>query len=100
MKPENKNFREAEIEKYFVWAVTSVGGRTYKFKSISQRGVADRIACMPNGDTWFVEVKRPKGGVLSPLQDLFAEEMWTLKQRYVCMWTKEDVDQWLAELKL
>jgi hypothetical protein len=100
MKPENKNFREAEIEKYFVWAVASVGGKTYKFKSISQRGVADRIACMPNGDTWFVEVKRPKGGVLSPLQDLFAEEMWTLKQRYACMWTKEDVDQWLKELKL
>lgn len=100
MKPQNINFREAEIEKYFVWAVTSVGGKTYKFKSISQRGVADRIACMPNGDTWFVEVKRPKGGVLSPLQDLFAEEMWMLKQRYVCMWTKEDVDAWLTELKL
>lgn len=100
MKPQNINFSEAEIEKYFVWAVTSVGGRTYKFKSISQRGVADRIACMPNGDTWFVEVKRPKGGVLSPLQDLFAEEMWTLKQRYVCMWAKEDVDRWLAGLKL
>jgi hypothetical protein len=100
MKTENKNFREAEIEKYFVWAVALIGGKTYKFKSISQRGVADRIACLPNGDTWFVEVKRPKGGVLSPLQDLFAEEMWTLKQHYVCMWTKEDVDQWLTELKL
>jgi len=99
MKTQNKNFREAKIEKYFVWAVASIGGKTYKFKSVSQRGVADRIACLPNGDTWFVEVKRPKGGVLSPLQDLFAEEMWTLKQRYVCMWTKEDVDQWLTELK-
>jgi len=100
MKTENKNFREAEIEKYFVWAVSSIGGKTYKFKSISQRGVADRVACLPNGDTWFVEIKRPKGGTLSPLQDLFAEEMWTLKQHYACLWTKEDVTKWLSELKL
>ena len=90
--------REAEIEKYFCWAVASIGGKTYKFKSISQRGVADRIACLPNGDTWFVEIKRPKGGILLPLQELFAEEMYTLKQKYACLWTKEQVMQWIADL--
>jgi len=46
--------RESEIERYFVWAVQSLGGVTYKFRSPTQRGVADRIACMPNGETWFV----------------------------------------------
>ena len=98
MEKKNKPEREAEIEKYFVWAVASIGGKTYKFKSVTQRGVADRIACLPNGDTWFVEIKRPKGGYLSPLQDVFAEEMWSLKQKYACLWTKEDVMKWIADL--
>jgi hypothetical protein len=39
---------EKEIEKYFIWAVTLLGGKTYKFRSIHQSGVADRIACLPN----------------------------------------------------
>ena len=75
--------RENEIERYFVWAVQSLGGVTYKFKSPTQRGVADRIACMPNGDTWFVELKT-KGGRLAPLQKLFATDMERLRQFYVC----------------
>lgn len=98
MKTQNKPESEAEIEKYFVWAVASIGGKTYKFKSVSQRGVADRIACLPNGDTWFIEIKRPKGGHLSPMQDVFADEMWSLKQKYVCLWTKEQIMQWIADL--
>ena len=98
MNTKNKPKREAEIEKYFVWVVASIGGKAYKFKSISQRGVADRIACLPNGDTWFVEIKRPKGGHLSPLQELFSDEMKLLCQKYACLWTKEDVMQWIAEL--
>ena len=100
MEKKTKIEREIEIEEYFAWAVASIGGKAYKFKSISQCGVTDRIVCLPNGDTWFVEIKRPKGGYLSPLQELFAEEMWSLKQKYACLWTKEDVMEWLSELNL
>ena len=84
MENKNKLESEAEIEKYFIWAVASLGGKTFKFKSINHRGVADRIACLPDGSTWFVEIKRPKGGRLSPLQVLFAKEMEKLNQKYVC----------------
>jgi hypothetical protein len=84
---------EAEIERYFVQRVKALGGYAYKFRSVSQRGVADRIACMPNGEAWFVELKKP-GGKLSPLQKLFADDMMALGQRYCCLWSKEDVDQW------
>jgi hypothetical protein len=87
--------RENEIERYFVWAVQSLGGVTYKFKSPTQRGVADRIACMPNGDTWFVELKT-KGGRLAPLQKLFATDMERLRQFYVCLWSTEEVDRWAS----
>ena len=100
METKNKLERESEIEKYFIWAVLSLGGKTFKFKSINHRGVADQIACLPDGTTWFVEIKRPKGGRLSPLQDIFAKQMKELNQKYVCLWTKEQIDEWLKTTKL
>ena len=90
------NEKEREIEKYFVWSVESIGGKTYKFKSTTQRGVSDRIACLPNGHTWFVELKRPRGGRLSPMQEIFAEDVVALKQRYVFLWSKEEINEWIV----
>ena len=86
--------KESEVERYFVWAVQRAGGRTWKFTSPSNRGVADRIACLPDGGTWFVELKT-RGGRLSPLQVLFSEQVLELKQKYAVLWTKDQVDQWL-----
>tara|TARA_R110000868_G_scaffold88230_2_gene246067 strand:- start:68 stop:337 length:270 start_codon:yes stop_codon:yes gene_type:complete len=86
--------KESEVERYFVWAVQRAGGRTWKFTSPSNRGVADRIACLPDGSTWFVELKT-RGGRLSPLQVLFSEQVLELKQKYAVLWTKDQVDQWL-----
>ena len=91
--------RESEIETFFVWAVVLRGGTTYKFKSPTQRGVADRIACMPDGQTWFVELKT-KGGRLAPLQKIFAADMQHLGQRYACLWSKEGVDEWASRYDL
>ena len=88
---------EKEVEQHFVWAVERAGGRTWKFKSPNQRGVSDRIVCLPNGFTWFVELKT-KGGKLSELQKLFAADVTALNQKYACLWTKEQVNQWLESL--
>ena len=85
--------RESEIEKYFVWTVRRMGGTAYKFKSPNHRGVADRIACLPDGSTWFVELKAP-GGRPSPLQKLFAARMKELKQNYTILWSKTEIDEW------
>ena len=89
--------KESEIENYFKWAVERVGGKTYKFTSPSHRGVADRIACLPNGATWFVELKT-KGGRLSELQKIFAADMAKLNQNYTTLWTKEQVDAYIKTL--
>ena len=91
--------RESEIERYFVWAVMLRQGLTYKFKSPTQRWVADRIACMPDGQTWFVELKTTSGR-LAPLQELFAADMRRLGQRYACLWSKEGVDEWALRYDL
>jgi ribosomal protein S6 len=87
--------REKEVEVYFDWAVQRMGGRTWKFTSPGRKGVADRIACLPDGQTWFVELKT-KGGRLSELQKLFQTEMALLRQNYTCLWTKEQVDGFIT----
>jgi hypothetical protein len=93
--PYISDMLEKEIEKYFVWTVERAGGRTYKFKSPTQRGVSDRLACMPDGSTWFVELKT-KGGRLSELQKRFADDVIALRQNYVCLWSKEMIDEWIS----
>jgi hypothetical protein len=89
--------KESEVENHFVWTIERMGGKTYKFTSPGRKGVADRIACLPDGQTWFVELKT-KGGRLSALQKLFADDMARLHQNYACLWTKEQIDDFTAAL--
>ena len=86
--------RESEVENYLVWLVETSGGKAYKFKSPNQHGVADRIVCMPNGETWFIELKRPKGGRLAPLQAIFRDQVIALQQRYALLISKQEIDTW------
>ena len=86
---------EREIEKYLIRRVEALGGKAYKFVSPGRAGVADRIVCLPNGETWFVEVKT-EGGRLSALQKVFAEDMIRMNQRYIVVWNKEQVDDFTA----
>lgn len=88
--------KESTIEKHLVAQVKARGGAAYKFTSPAHRGVADRIVCLPDGQTWFVELKAP-GGRLSELQKIFAEDMARLRQNYACLWSKEHVDEWVKE---
>ena len=87
---------EKQIEAYLVKSVRRIGGVAYKFTSPAHRGVADRVVCLPDGSTWFIELKT-EGGRLSPLQKIFADEMTRLKQNYCVLWSKEDVDTWINQ---
>jgi hypothetical protein len=90
--------KESTIEKHLVTQVKALGGMAYKFTSPAHRGVADRVVCLPDGQTWFVELKAP-GGRLSELQKIFAEDMARMNQRYACLWSKEHVEEWLNDRK-
>jgi hypothetical protein len=92
----NSKISEKDIEKYFVWAVQNLGGVAYKFKSPTQRGVADRIACLPGGVAWFVELKT-EGGKLSALQQIHARNLKQLNQNYACLWSIEHIDTWMKD---
>ena len=90
--------KESTIEKHLVTKVKALGGMAYKFTSPAHRGVADRVVCLPDGQTWFVELKAP-GGRLSELQKIFAEDMARMNQRYACLWSKEQIEEWLNDRK-
>ena len=90
--------KESTIEKHLVTQVKALGGMAYKFTSPAHRGVADRVVCLPDGQTWFVELKAPSGR-LSELQKIFAEDMARMNQRYVCLWSKEQIEEWLNDRK-
>ena len=90
--------KESTIEKHLVAQVKALGGMAYKFTSPAHRGVADRVVCLPDGQTWFVELKAP-GGRLSELQKIFAEDMARMNQRYACLWSKEQIEEWLNDRK-
>ena len=89
--------KEKIVENHFIWAVERIGGKTYKFTSPGRKGVADRIACLPDGSTWFVELKT-KGGRLSALQKMFMSDMTLLNQHYACLWTTEQVDEFIKTI--
>jgi hypothetical protein len=84
---------EKDIEKYLIKVVKEMDGKSYKFTSPACRGVADRIVCLPSGSTWFIELKTA-GGKLSALQKVFASDMSKLNQKYACLWSKEDINNW------
>lgn len=88
---------EKQVERYLVKKVEALGGKAYKFTSPGRAGVADRIVCLPDGSTWFVELKTA-GGKMSALQLIFAADMRRMKQNYTVLWSKEDVDAYLNSL--
>ena len=59
--------RERDIEKWLRRQVESLGGLAFKFTSPGNDGVPDRLAVLPGGLIYFVELKTDRGR-LSPLQ--------------------------------
>lgn len=51
--------RERNIEYYFKKLVESYGGEVRKLQWIGRRGAFDRLAVMPGGCVYFVELKAP-----------------------------------------
>ena len=90
--------RESTIEKHLVAKVKAMGGMAYKFTSPAHRGVADRVVCLPDGSTGFVELKAP-GGRLSELQKIFQSDMARMNQKYACLWSKDHVDEWIKDVQ-
>jgi hypothetical protein len=81
---------ENSVEKYLVRQCQKFGLLALKLKIPSIRGASDRIILSTNGRVFFVECKRPKGGVISPHQTAWEK---LLNRRGFRPFTVKDFDE-------
>ena len=60
--------KESVIEAELSAVVRGRGGLCVKVQAIGRRGFFDRIILLPGGRIIFAEIKRPRGGRVSPHQ--------------------------------
>lgn len=72
--------------------VREAGGRCLKFIPDNAAGMPDRLVLFPGGASCWVELKRPKGGRLSPLQKVQHKSLTRLGQRVAVVWTGEQAE--------
>lgn len=87
---------EKDIERRLRQKVEHLGGFCLKWVCPGWSGVPDRIVLLPGGRIHFVELKRPKGGRLSKLQEKWREwlglrgfDVWTI-------WNEDDLETFLC----
>lgn len=83
---------EKELEKKLVGMVRNAGGLCLKWVCPGWAGVPDRIVLLPGGRIVFVEMKRPRGGVLSSRQLWWRKKIIALGFHHWVLWD-------LAELR-
>lgn len=66
---------EKMIEKRLVDEVKKLDGLIYKFNSQANNGVPDRLIVFPNNLIFFVELKKPNGGITSKVQKYQLEKL-------------------------
>lgn len=88
---------ELAIEKYLAGEVKSTGGLCIKLVPIGLRGIPDRLVVLPGPVVAFVELKRPKGGVISRHQHGWREKLIKLGCLHRFIHTREQVDAFIKE---
>lgn len=90
---------EKELEAKLRKEVKNLGGLCLKWVCPGWSGVPDRIILLPFGHVLFVEMKRPKGGRLDPMQKWWAKVLKRLGFYCNTIWTQEDLDTFLVHIE-
>ena len=77
---------EKDIERALAEKVKRRGGDCLKGGGPGWAGIPDRIVLLPGARVIFVELKRPKGGRLSPLQKIWAKKLIDLGFNHWVIW--------------
>lgn len=83
---------EKDIEKKLREMVEKHGGLCLKWVCPGWAGVPDRIILLPGGRIIFTELKRPKGGKLSKLQEWWAKKLTDLGFSHWLIWDADDLE--------
>lgn len=88
--------KENAIENYLREQVARRGGIALKLDPSNAIGVPDRLVILP-GAIVFVELKRPKGGRVAPMQQFWKDELRELGHKSEIVCTKEAVDELMRQ---
>ena len=89
---------ERDIERYFTNKAKAADWLVFKFSSPQVRGVPDRLAILPGGETVYIEVKR-RTGKTTKLQDLMIGRIRKQGARVYVIHSKEQADTLIAVLE-
>ena len=88
--------RERDIEQWLRRQIESMGGLAFKFSSPGNDGVPDRLAVLPGGIIYFIELKTDRGR-LTPIQRWQQERLIRRGCKVRTIWSKTQVDEWIGE---
>lgn len=89
--------REIRIETYLFEQVKAAGGYCIKLHPFGVVGIPDRLVLLPGGVVVFCEVKKPKGGVVSRMQKVWAGRLADLGMNHRFVFARGDVDELMEE---
>jgi len=87
---------EKQIEEWLRKQVEKMGGEFYKFVSPGNNGVPDRIAVLPGGRIWFIELKADNG-VVAPLQKWQLGKLTKLGANAIIIRGFDEAHDWSVE---
>jgi len=97
IKKAKKAPLEKHVEARLVARVKAAGGISWKFVSVNNRGVSDRIVLI-DGRTIYTELKRD-GGKMTPLQKVFRQKVLDNGGEYALVEGMDGVDAFMKKLK-
>lgn len=89
---------ERDIESRLKKRVEQLGGKCIKFNAVSESGIPDRIIILPGGRLAFVELKRPKGGRVKPMQHYQINKLNSLGCRATVVKNYDEIEKLLEEM--
>lgn len=93
-----KNLRERDIERYLVEKVKDIGGKAYKFSSMNNKAVPDRICFFPKGEMIMVECKA-QGKKPTPLQGKVIQSLRQMGHNVLVIDSKDLVNIFIESVK-
>ena len=90
--------KERPVETYLCDEVARRGGFYLKLTWVA--GIPDRLVVLPHGLISFVELKRPKGGVVSVIQSVIHARLRNLGARVDILCNRAEIDKFLNEADL
>ena len=84
--------REISVENHLRQRVETLDGRCVKMVPLGWVGIPDRLVILPGGIAVFVELKKPKGGIVSRAQE--AWHIWLEERGHwvETLWSRGEVD--------